>query len=270
MVPPQVASENVCSRHVLSARGLPYSIGSAHSTSALSLCWVLLLYPCRIAHTAPGDATSGQMLQGHTCLLLQELGLQDIARIDGWVKTDQLEPQLSLLNPTSDSPIAEDTSEPVTASSESPLTPGKGSDSALSDESASHELEQEVEHLSDDMYTYSAAPTASSAVPTLNAEYSMAGEFTTHDMLGQLTDSETELALADSESAETAPEAWDPEEEEEGSLLERSYAAHPDELCRYAMFRFQVKLDSRIVHTPALHSHCCTHRIKPATTLCTL
>ena len=55
----QVASEDVCSRRVLSARGLPYSIGSAHSTSALSLCWVLLLYLYRMAHIAAGDVTSG-------------------------------------------------------------------------------------------------------------------------------------------------------------------------------------------------------------------
>jgi len=112
------------------------------------------------------------------------------------------------------------------------------SDSALSSEDDLEDyLDEElqpIEHLPDDIYTYSAAPTAGSAVPILSTEYSAAGEQSSHDMLGQLSSEyvTAESGVVESESGEVASVSTDSEEDEEGSLLDRWYAAPPDELCR--------------------------------------
>lgn len=199
--------------------------------------------------------------------MLQDLGLEDIARMDGWVKTEQPQPSPSFLNPSSSPPLdsgsptdatpastdASSSSTDPTASSSStdedpaaisPITdsdfesdplPPLASASEVGLQSSSHDqpqLLQPVEQLSDDMYTYSAAPTASAAVPVFHTDYSASGDFSTHGVLGQPS---SESASPESELAEPANAAsisTDSEEDEEGSLLDRCYAAHPDELCR--------------------------------------
>jgi len=182
---------------------------------------------------------------------MQELGLEDIARMDGWVRTTQPEPHLSILNPplplSDEEQVGESSSAPTDSSSDSDLPqpqdsnsdllPPQASDSELGIESTSHDqpqLPKPIEYLSDDMYTYSAAPTASSAVPILSAEYSASGDFSSYDMLGQpnAEAASSELRAAEPESADVASVSTDSEEDEEGSLLDRWYAAHPDELCR--------------------------------------
>ncbi len=180
--------------------------------------------------------------------VLQELGLEDIARMDGWVRTTQPEPHLSILDPlrlSSDEGQADESSSgstdsssdsdlPQSQDSDSRMLP-QASDSELSIESISHDQPQPpkpIEYLSDDMYTYSAAPTASAAVPILSAEYSASGDFSSYDMLGQPEAASSELRAAELESADMASVSTDSEEDEEGSLLDRWYAAHPDELCR--------------------------------------
>jgi len=179
--------------------------------------------------------------------VLQELGLEDIARMDGWVRTTQPEPQLSILNPllssSDEGQVGESSSGSTDSSSDLPqpqdsdssMLPSQASDSELGIESTSHDQPQPpkpIEYLSDDMYTYSAAPTASSAVPILSAEYSASGDFSSYDMLGQPEAASSELRAAEPESADVASVSTDSEEDEEGSLLDRWYAAHPDELCR--------------------------------------
>ena len=185
------------------------------------------------------------------CPILQELGLEDIARMDGWVRTTPPEPPLSILDPllsSSDEGQADESSSGPTDStsdsdlpqpqdSDSGMLPHEASDSELGIESTSHDqpqLSKPIEYLSDDMYTYSAAPTASSAVPILSAEYSASGDFNSYDMLGQPNAevASSELRAAEPESADIASVSTDSEEDEEGSLLDRWYAAHPDELCR--------------------------------------
>ena len=184
--------------------------------------------------------------------VLQELGLEDIARMDGWVRTTRPEPHLSILDPLLSPPdegqVEESSSGATDSSSDSDLPqsqdsdsgrlPPQASDSELGIESTSHDEPQPpkpIEYLSDDMYTYSAAPTASSAVPILSAEYSASGDFDSYDMLGQpnAEAASSELRAAEPESADVASVSTDSEEDEEGSLLDRWYAVHPDELCRY-------------------------------------
>ena len=191
------------------------------------------------------------LLGAKFCLypVLQELGLEDIARMDGWVTTTKPEPHLSILDPlhssSDEGQVNESTSGSTDSSSDSDLPqpqdsdsgmlPPQASDSELGIQSTSHDQPQPpkpIEYLSDDMYTYSAAPTASAAVPILSAEYSASGDFGSYDMLGQPEAASSELRAAMLESADMASVSTDSEEDEEGSLLDRWYAAHPDELCR--------------------------------------
>ncbi|DBA99100.1 TPA: hypothetical protein ACH3X1_014234 [Trebouxia sp. C0004] len=196
---------------------------------------------------------SQQVVQGirHAAgKLFKELGLEDIARMDGWVRTTQPEPQLSNSNPALSSSeegqvdvsssgstdSSSDSDSPQPQDSDSGMLPPQ--DSELSTESTLHDqpqLPKPIEYLSDDMYTYSAAPTASSAVPIWSAEYSASGDFSSYDMLGQpnAEAASSELQAAEAESADMASVSTDSEEDEEGSLLDRWYAVHPDELCRH-------------------------------------
>ena len=180
------------------------------------------------------------------------MGLQDIARIDGWVRTPQPEPSLEWMSrrafpdedptdPSEEEPSEEEPSEesgsdsdsdPTQASDSPSWVPALESDSALGYEA--RQQSEDVEQLPIESQLYN-APTASSTVPILGAAVSGSDGFQTLSPEAATADSgvaESESGVAESESPDEALSSSDFEDEEEGSLFDRIYAAPPEELCR--------------------------------------
>ena len=185
--------------------------------------------------------------------ILQDLGLQDIARIDGWVKVDRPDPPLPEFLfelPEADSAEADsaesDPAEPDSTEelpgSEQPVTDSSGM-VTYDHTSASEELPEVVEELPDDVLEYNSSPISQRAVPILPIDL-QAEDADDYENLGS-DYVQAESRLVDTGSAEAAEAdsvngsddvnsiSTDIEEEEEDSLLMGD--ASPQELCTYVM-----------------------------------
>ena len=174
--------------------------------------------------------------------ILQELGLQDIARIDGWVKVDRPDPplpELELETPDSDTAESDsaDSDTEESPGSEQPITDSSGM-VTYDHTSASEQLSEVVEQLPDDVFEYNSSPISQRAVPILPLDLQAEDADDYTNMGSEYVQAESQLVGA--ESAGTEPGtgsddgdsiSTDTEEEEESSLLMAD--ASPQELCTY-------------------------------------
>ena len=153
------------------------------------------------------------------------MGLQDIARIDGWVKVDRPTPPL----PFDDDDTLESDSAMLPASQHP--TFHKSGLVTYSYDSAAEQPLQEVERLPDNVLDYTSAPIALRAVPVLPidqpAEDSDEFEVTSSEY-GEADPAEAEST---SGSDDVASVSTDTEDEDESSLLLADIS--PQELCTY-------------------------------------
>ena len=188
---------------------------------------------------------------------LQDLGLQDIARIDGWVKVDRPEPLLPEFEievPESDS-AESDSAESGTADSDSAESDSADSDTeelpgskqpttdssgmvTYDHSSAAEQLPEVVEELPDDVLEYNSSPISQRAVPILPIDLQEQDDDEYETLGSEYVQAESRLVDAESPEADSVSGSddvdsisTDIEEEEEGSLLMED--ASPKELCMY-------------------------------------
>ena len=185
-------------------------------------------------------------------VILQDLGLQDIARIDGWVKVDRPEPPLpefEIEGPKSDAAESEsaesDTAESDSADSDTEELPGSEQPTTDSSgmvtydhSSAAEQLPEVVEELPDDVLEYNSSPISQRAVPILPMDLQEQDDDEYETLGSEYVQAESRLVDAESPEADSVSGSddvdsisTDIEEEEEGSLLMED--ASPQELCMY-------------------------------------
>ncbi|KAL3156643.1 hypothetical protein ABBQ38_000926 [Trebouxia sp. C0009 RCD-2024] len=157
----------------------------------------------------------------------QELGLQDIARIDGWVKVDRPSPPLPFDDdddetPESETPQSDDeTPESDSAelpASEQPIFHSSGL-VTYNHDSAADQMPQEVERLPDDVLDYNSAPIALRAVPILPIDQPAEDVDELEDLSSEYAEADPAEAEATSESEDVASISTDTEDEDDESSL---------------------------------------------------
>lgn len=199
---------------------------------------------------------SQQSLSGK-CAHLQELGLQDIARIDGWVKVDRPSPPLPFDDdddetPESETPQSDDeTPESDSAelpASEQPIFHSSGL-VTYNHDSAADQMPQEVERLPDDVLDYNSAPIALRAVPILPIDQPAEDVDELEDLSSEYAEADPAEAEATSESEDVASISTDTEDEDDESSLLMADVS-PQELCTYV----HLTLGSMSLLLPGMHT----------------
>ena len=179
--------------------------------------------------------------------ILQDLGLQDIARIDGWVKVDRPDPPLPEfeLEPPESGTAESDSTESDSANSdieelpdsEQPITDSSGMET-YDHTSASEQLPEVVEQLPDNVFEYNSSPISQRAVPILPLDLQAEDADDYTDMGSEYVQAESQLVGAESAEIDSVTGSddvdaisTDTEEADEGSLLLAD--ASPQELCMY-------------------------------------
>ena len=206
---------------------------------------------------------------------LQDLGLQDIARIDGWVKVARSDPGLPLGDEDDEDDEDDEVDEDETPSdsdeldsdeSHSPESPGSEQQSSDSSgvetyqhASASEQLPEEVERLPDNVLEYDSSPISARAVPifpiALQAddpdEFEVLGSEFVEAESAWAESAEAELAEADSVTGSDDVDSisTDIEEEEEASLLMAEVSV--EEMCLYVYLPNHFCVSTLLQHAAA-------------------
>lgn len=207
--------------------------------------------------------------------------MQDIARIDGWVKVDRPEPLLPEFEfevpdeDSSDSDSAEpdsDFAEPHTdfAELKSDSKEATGSQQPTTDSSgmitydhtpASEQIPEVVESLPDDVLEYNSSPISQGAVPILPLDLQAESGDDYENLGSEYVQAESQLVGTESEEADLVSGSddvdsisTDADEEDESSLLLADVS--PQELCMYGCLAPTVWLFAFVIVSAQGSMHC--------------